>query len=87
MLTLMMLIYLATGSVFAMLVLIWAVRTRQFEQQERARWLALRGLTDEELAHPPSRKLTPSVGMVFVILGVGLGSQLVLLVLVLGGGG
>ncbi|RJO64535.1 MAG: cbb3-type cytochrome oxidase assembly protein CcoS [Myxococcales bacterium] len=51
------LIFLTTGAIMAVLALIWSIRTRQFEDQDRARWLPLAGLTSEELAEqPPIRR-------------------------------
>ena len=38
------LIFLASGLVISVLALLWASRTRQFEQQDRARFLPLHGL-------------------------------------------
>ncbi len=49
----MWLCYLVTGTAMAVLVLAWALRTRQFEDQDRARFLPLAGLTPAELAAPP----------------------------------
>jgi len=64
--TTMMFIYLITGSIFAVFVITWALRTRQFDDQERARFLALRDLSPDELSNPPPRRITPSVAFMFV---------------------
>jgi len=45
--------YLVTGTAMALAVLAWALRTHQFEDQDRARYLPLADLTDRELAAPP----------------------------------
>ncbi len=73
MVTEMLFIYLLTGTFFALAVLFWAFKSRQFEEQDRARFLPLRDLTEEELSHPPRRKFTPSVLLFFVVLALGLG--------------
>jgi nitrogen fixation-related uncharacterized protein len=49
--------FLLTGVGMAVLVAVWAVRTRQFEESDRARFLALGDLDAAELAaHPPVRR-------------------------------
>jgi cbb3-type cytochrome oxidase subunit 3 len=49
--------FLLTGIVMAVGVVVWAVRTRQFEESDRARYLPLGDLSAEELAtQPPIRR-------------------------------
>ena len=71
--TQMLIIYLIGGVSFAMFVLIWALRSRQFQEQDRAKWLPLRDLSPDELDHPPAKRITASVAMIFVVLLAGLG--------------
>jgi cbb3-type cytochrome oxidase maturation protein len=70
--TRMLIVYLLIGAAFAVGLISWALRSRQFDDQERARFLPLRDLSDAELANPPPRRLTWSVGLVFVVAAVGL---------------
>jgi len=46
------LVFLASGTLMALLALGWGVQTRQFEDQDRARYLPLVGLSPEELSRP-----------------------------------
>jgi len=71
--TQMLILYLIGGVSFAMFVLIWALKSRQFQEQDRAKWLPLRDLSQEELDRPPAKRITPSVAMIFVVLLAGLG--------------
>jgi cbb3-type cytochrome oxidase maturation protein len=71
--TQMLIVYLIGGAAFALFVLVWALRSRQFQEQERAKWLPLRDLEDDEVDRPPPKRVTPSVFMIFVILVAGLG--------------
>jgi len=51
------LIFLVTGLGMAVAVLFWSIRNRQFEDQDRARFLPLMGLSESELAaRPPVRR-------------------------------
>ena len=50
------LFFVGTGTLMAVLTLIWAVRTGQFEDQDRARHLPLVGLSAAELTAPPARR-------------------------------
>jgi cbb3-type cytochrome oxidase maturation protein len=69
----MLIIYLFSGLCFCLFVIIWAVRSHQFQDQDRAKWLPLRDLSDEELNRAPAKRITPSVGMIFVVLLSGVG--------------
>lgn len=81
----LMLIYLIGGSAFACFVLVWALKNRQFQEQERARFLPLKDLSEAELANPPRRRVPPSVALIFVVLAVGLGAIVYTLVRVSAG--
>lgn len=47
------LFFLGSGTIMAIGVLVWAVRYHQFEDQDRARYLPLVDLTEEELNRKP----------------------------------
>jgi cbb3-type cytochrome oxidase maturation protein len=66
--------YMVSGALVAALAVVWAVRSRQFEDQDRARFLPLRDLGERELASPPRAHLPPSVVWMGVVLLVGLGT-------------
>jgi nitrogen fixation-related uncharacterized protein len=51
------LIFLASGTAMAVLFVLWAIRTDQFEEQDRARYLPLVGLSAKEMSEqPPVRR-------------------------------
>ncbi len=62
--------FLLTGIAMAVGVVIWAVKTRQFEEQERARYLPLD--TPDDLAAPPPVKATPNMLANLSIITIGL---------------
>jgi len=47
------LVFLASGTLMAIVTLVWSIRNHQFDDQERARYLPLTDLSAEELARPP----------------------------------
>ena len=50
-------IFLASGTLMAVLAIVWAIRSDQFEEQDRARYLPLVGLSASEMANqPPIRR-------------------------------
>ncbi len=61
------LVFLFSGTVMAILVLFWGIKNHQFEDQDRARYLPLAGLSAREIDAPsePRRGLT-----YFIILGL-----------------
>jgi nitrogen fixation-related uncharacterized protein len=63
----MMLVYLLGGVVFAVFVISWALSTKQFRDQDRARFLPLRDLSAAQLETPARHRMTASVGLVFVV--------------------
>lgn len=67
------LIFLGSGLVMAVLTVVWAIRSGQFDDQQRARFLPLMGLTAAEMARRPRRaRLADRVGMVTIVaLGAG----------------
>jgi hypothetical protein len=64
-------IFLISGLLMAVLTLAWAIRTRQFEDQGRARFLPLVGLTAEELAAAPVRRHRAEKAGVWALVIVG----------------
>jgi nitrogen fixation-related uncharacterized protein len=51
------LIFLTSGTIMAVITVVWGIRHRQFDDQERARYLPLAGLTAEEMSRqPPIRR-------------------------------
>ena len=50
-------IFLASGTLMAVIAIVWAIRSDQFEEQDRARYLPLVGLSANEMAdQPPIRR-------------------------------
>ena len=65
------LIFLFSGVLMTLLTLVWAVRTGQFEEQDRARFLPLHGLSPAELASPPPGRRTASFYANLAVLAAG----------------
>ncbi|HEX7598870.1 MAG TPA: cbb3-type cytochrome oxidase assembly protein CcoS [Polyangia bacterium] len=67
------LIFLASGTAMAVFSLMWAIRSRQFDDQDRARYIPLQGLTLAELAAPPPpRRRAGRVGIAIIVASGGL---------------
>ena len=49
------LIFLATGLVMSVFTVVWAIRSRQFDDQQRARFIPLAGMTESELSSKPAK--------------------------------
>jgi len=64
-------IFLVSGLAMAVITVVWAIRTRQFEEQGRARFIPLAGLTAEEFAARPARKHRAEILAVWALLLVG----------------
>jgi nitrogen fixation-related uncharacterized protein len=62
------LFFLASGTLMAILVLVWAIRNHQFEDQERARYLPLNDVPAAELSKTATMKRTPTYWGFVVIL-------------------
>jgi nitrogen fixation-related uncharacterized protein len=63
------LFFLATGTLMALLTLLWAVRTRQFDDQHRARYIPLHDLSPDELrAAPAASRIAGRVALLAVVL-------------------
>lgn len=72
--------FLGTGTVMAVVTLVWAVRSRQFDDQERARYLPLADLPAAAfMARPVPRAMLGrvTVGVMFLSGFVALASTLV----------
>jgi hypothetical protein len=65
------LIFLISGLAMAVLTVVWAIRTRQFEEQGRARYLPLVGLSAQEHAARPTRSHRAEIAGVWALLLVG----------------
>lgn len=77
------LFYLFTGTLMAVLTLFWAVRSRQFDDQERARYIPLAALTPAELDAPARRAPTSARVAIGAILAVGISALILTLIVVL----
>ncbi|HJX51480.1 MAG TPA: cbb3-type cytochrome oxidase assembly protein CcoS [Polyangia bacterium] len=65
--------FLATGTAMAVLALLWAIRSRQFDDQDRARYIPLLELSPAELAAPPPpRRRGARLGIAIVLASGGL---------------
>ena len=63
------LIFLASGTLMAVLTILWAIRSDQFEEQDRARYLPLVGLSAEEMSEqPPVRHGASFFGIVSIFV-------------------
>ena len=78
------LVYLFTGTLMAVLTLLWAVRGRQFEDQDRARFIPLAHLTPAELAAPVRHAPTSARLAILGIVALGIGTLLWTLLVVAG---
>ena len=78
------LIFLGTGLAMAVLTVLWAMRTRQFDDQDRARFLQLKGADSLELV-PVARPMGVAnrLGM-WTLLGLGLISIAATILVVVG---
>ncbi len=74
------LVFMGSGLVMAVVTVIWAIDSGQFEDQVRARFLPLAGLTAEEMSRAPRRDRVSSAGMIaiFIVGGVAITSALLL---------
>ena len=78
------LIFLVSGLSMAVLTVVWAIRSRQFEDQGRARFLPLAGLSAKECEARPRRSHRAEIAGVWALLLVGsaaIGACLLLTVL------
>ncbi len=66
------LIFLTTGTIMAIVAVVGGIRHRQFDDQERARYLPLAGLTAEEMSRQPPIRRGASFWALMVIFLTGL---------------
>ena len=66
------LIFLASGTLMAVLTILWAIRSDQFEEQDRARYLPLVGLSAKELSDQPPIRRGASFYALLVIFASGI---------------
>ena len=61
-------IFLASGTLMAVLAIVWAIKSDQFEEQDRARYLPLVGLSATEMAdQPPIRRGASFYGILAIV--------------------
>lgn len=77
------LVYLFSGTIMAVLTLLWAVRGHQFEDQDRARFIPLANLTPAEMVAPVRRAPVSARIAIFGIVALGIGTLLWTLAVVL----
>lgn len=63
-------IFLLSGTVMAVGAVSWAIRSRQFDEQERARFLPLMGLQATDYAEPPEAVLRRTHGLGYAVTAV-----------------
>ncbi|GAB4298289.1 MAG: hypothetical protein Kow0090_13680 [Myxococcota bacterium] len=77
------LIFLTSGLLLATATLLWSLKTNQFEEQERARYLPLVGLSREELAQaPPIKRGAAFYGIMLIFAGGALAIGMTLVVVI-----
>ena len=77
------LIFLFTGTVMAVAFLVWSIRSHQYDDQDRARYLPLNTLDPDELAkQPPIRHGAGFYALIFIFI-LGIGSVIITLLVVL----
>ncbi len=76
-------IFLASGTLMAVLAIVWAIKSDQFEEQDRARYLPLVGLSATEMAEQPPIRRGASFYGILAIVACGIVTLAATLVLVL----
>ena len=72
-------IFLTTGLIMAAVAVVWGIRTRQFDSQDRARYIPLVGLdTDEIQTDGNKAKATHRINYLALYLLVGVGMSAIL---------
>jgi nitrogen fixation-related uncharacterized protein len=75
--------FFTSGLLIAVFTIIWAMRSGQFEDQQRARFLPLVGLSAEEMAPAPEKKqVAPSIALLLIVL-LGLSALVLVLLMTL----
>ena len=65
-------IFLLSGLIISVFTVVWGVHSRQFDDQNRARFIPLIGLEQSELNRQPSRKRRAEYIGVCTVLAMGL---------------
>ena len=65
-------IFLASGLIMAIFSVAWGIRTRQFDDQERARFLPLAGLPRSEIERRPLKVFRAEHAAIGVMLLIGI---------------
>ena len=65
-------LFLVSGLLMAICTVVWGIRSGQFEDQDRARYLPLAGLTAEEIDAKPATKHRAETiaGSVLILVGL-----------------
>lgn len=69
-------IFLFTGLLMAVFAVSWGIRSRQFDDQQRARFLPLAGLSKEEMNKLPAKAHRAETAAVIVLCVVGFSALL-----------
>ena len=65
------LVFLSSGLLMAVITVVWAIRKRQFEDQGRARYIPLAGLSAAECEARPASKHRAEIAGVWALVFVG----------------
>ena len=65
-------IFLASGLIMAVLSVAWGIRSRQFDDQDRARFLPLADLPREEMTRAPVKAFKAEYAAICVVLLMGI---------------
>lgn len=77
------LVFLTSGTLMAIGAIVWAIRSDQFEEQDRARYLPLVGLSAQEMRERPPIRRGASFFAILAIFVSGLATLILTLALVL----
>ena len=77
------LIFFGTGTLMAVCTVAWSIKTRQFDDQDRARYLPFSGLSPEELKEKPPVRRGPGFFAIMFVMFLGLSSIVLCLALVI----
>ena len=64
------LIFLATGLIMAVFAVVWGIRTSQFDNQERARFIPLFGLNERPAENPGTHRADYAAMVILVSVGM-----------------
>ena len=66
------LIFLTTGLIMAVVAVVWGIRTRQFDNQDRARFIPLAGLDRGEISAGDPKAHRAEHAAIVLLVGVGM---------------